>query len=686
MNNSNINQELNSFLPDNVPNDEELAIKTPWKIGLLLFVLLALLSYFTCDYAIETRKQEILTEVQKRLDVSATGKAKVIETWLAATAQRADRIADNDLFQLFATEVNLASDGKLPKPLADQLPYMQNAFTTFANQDNLLGAYLIGKDGRAYLSSGDAPALNDFQRNQARTQYNGETITFLPMRATEVGLVFDFMVPIKAAQSGVAKDKPDIVGVLLITVPASKQLAEFLTPAPFSDQRNVPRLFQIRDGRFYELYPSKPPYIANGAAPFSPDSLGFQTVLPTNEPLFYISGAAIAGTNLVIFQQIRSADALVGLGTYSLFISGLAISFIVIIFSVLIAIWLTLKGQNARALATQYKDLAAQINVQRRLLGSINNTIDELISLTDPEGSYIYANPSLARFADTPLRSIPGKTDRDLFGEKAARELAEYDHKAIATEQTVNAFVEIETLSGTRTLRTAKSRFLNDDGVFIGIVTVSSDITEYVEFQRRKEEMSQKANNVLARMVEANDPYLFGHSGQMGELANRVAAHMGLSEEMKRVIKTSAQLSQIGKISIPRNIRVKESRLTEDEQKIMQKHVYVAEKILVEAGLEKAIIDAITQINEHLDGSGYPNGLNDSEIDMPARILGMADILIARISPRSYRKAITIDEAIRVFRNNPEKYDQKIVEALVSVFGTEAGAAFKERLSETGTT
>ena len=76
------------------------------------------------------------------------------------------------------------------------------------------------------------------------------------------------------------------------------------------------------------------------------------------------------------------------------------------------------------------------------------------------------------------------------------------------------------------------------------------------------------------------------------------------------------------------------------------------------------------------------NGLTANEIKVPARILGMADILIARISPRSYREATTVDEALRVFRDNPEKYDSEIVEAMVRFFDTEIGRDFKARIEK----
>jgi len=675
--------ELTSFLSDEAPSDATSSGRSPLKTGALLFVVLAILSYFVGDYAIETRKSELLVDLQMRLEVSSSGEAEIIETWLTSSAKAADRIANNELFQLFATEVNLSSDGKLPSALTEQLPYMQNAVTNFAKASSLTGAYLVGKNGRAYLASGGAPALDDLQRKMAQDQYTESSITISPLRATAVGLSLDFYVPVIAAQS--TGDDPGTIGVLLMTVSATEQLAKFLEPSPLSGGKEFTRLFQVESGGLIELFPNRPPFIGQGPDPeLVLGKTGFEAItLPTGN-ILYSSGAPVPGTELFVFQQSREADAFRGLKTYEFFVFGLAASVVIVVLSLFTAIWLVMRNQNAHALTAQYKDFATQINVQRRLLGSINNTIDEQIGLTDPEGHYIYANPSLARLADVPLRAIPGKTDRDLFGEKAAHELAEYDRKTIATEQTINAFIDIETVHGIRTLRIAKSRFVNDEGAFVGIVTVSSDITEYVEFQRRKEEMDQKTIALLARMLEANDPYLADHSSRMGQLAAHISEELGLSPETRQVIEAGAHLSQIGKISIPREIRVKEARLSDDEQEIMRQHVRVAETILREAEIDVPIRDAITQINENLDGTGYPNGLREDDIDMPGRILGMADILIARISPRGYRKTIGIDEALRVFKSNPEKYDQVIVQAMVDFFDTDIGAKFKSEIENKG--
>ncbi|WP_284223903.1 PAS domain-containing protein, partial [Brevundimonas denitrificans] len=190
-------------------------------------------------------------------------------------------------------------------------------------------------------------------------------------------------------------------------------------------------------------------------------------------------GVQLGNTNWVITQGIHEKEALEPLERYSVGIWIVAVSTVLVILSILAAIWLTLRSQNNKAMAEQYKELAHKINAQRRLLGSINNTIDDLIGLTDTAGRYVYANPSLARFVNFPVQSIAGKTDRDLFGEKAARAMGDLNQVVLDTEQTQNTIMEVETDNGTRILRIEKSRLMDDEGLFMGIVTVAGDITDF---------------------------------------------------------------------------------------------------------------------------------------------------------------------------------------------------------------
>ncbi|MEP3247375.1 MAG: HD domain-containing phosphohydrolase [Sneathiella sp.] len=676
------NLELNKYLSDDVPEEKKQSGKRPLQFGALLAVLLLIACYFASHFVLNERKAELLDELKVRQEITVQGKAETLRTWLDETGGRANQIANNPLFQLFAAEVNQSGGGNLPRALSTQLPYMQNAITSFVQQSEIIAAYVVGEDGRAYLASSGAPALSEGQRQQAVDHYSSSNISASPLKAVGDDLVLDFLVPVFSAQSATDDQKSDVVGILVMTVSASAQLTEILKPSRLSLAGEETHLYQMKDGRYHRITPQQTPYISESETGLSKSQLSEFSLkaLPGSlEPVFAV-GTDVDGTSLALLQGETEMSALASLKNYSYFVYGLAGSFFIVVISVYSGILFSMRSSNAKAMADQYRDFAHQINAQRRLLGSINNTIDELIGLTDGDGKYVYANPALARFTNFPMQSIPGKTDRDLFGDQTSRKLMDMNRQVLDTRQSANAILEHEGSGETRIIRVDKSRLLDDDGLFMGIVTVAGDITDYVMHQRQKEELGRKTISILVHMMEDNDPYLAGHSQRMSELSHGISEVMDLPDETRQVLLTGANLSQIGKISIPSEIRTKESRLTKSEMEIMQSHVGKADILLNDMEIDQSVITAVTQMYERQDGSGYPNALEGSDIDICARILGLTDILVARVSPRSYRKAISVEEAMEVFRTNPEKYDQDVVAALDNFLTTPLGEAFKDSL------
>ena len=81
----------------------------------------------------------------------------------------------------------------------------------------------------------------------------------------------------------------------------------------------------------------------------------------------------------------------------------------------------------------------------------------------------------------------------------------------------------------------------------------------------------------------------------------------------------------------------------------------------------------VLQHHERLDGSGYPLGIKDEDIIPEARILMVADVVVAMASHRPYRPAFGIDEALEeISRNKGTLYDPGVVEACLRVI-TEKG-------------
>ncbi|WP_169570194.1 HD domain-containing phosphohydrolase [Sneathiella limimaris] len=676
--------ELERFLEEKAPQEKSNSgVNKPISIALGSILLLLIACAWISYVIIQDKKTEILNSLETRQQIALNGKADVFRTWIEQSAQQANTLVGNPLIKLFASEIHALKGQELSPALSAQLPFMQNAINQFVRENNLIAAYMIGSDGRAYLASSNSPSLSREQRELAQKQYSASEYSTSPLHLIDGEVAIDFVIPVLAAQP-LTENTNEPIGAFLMTLSAANPLAGILSRTPVSMSGERTLIFQKGEAGYNEVTPNRPPFLKTEETfSLNEDLTSFtERELDRMQGYSYTVSRTIENTHILLLQAVPSDVALQPLKTYSYVVLGLAVSVFVVVCSIGSGIWFSLRTQNAKNLADQYKDLAQRINAQRRLLGNINSTVQDLISLKGPDGTYVYANPALARFVDFPETSIPGKTDRDLFGDKIARKFSEMDNQVAETGETVNEILELELQKKSKIVRVEKSQLVDDDGTFLGIVTVSGDITDFITFQRLKDELGQKTISILVRMLEANDPHLAGHSNHMSVLTSNVADILSLTREQKENLHAGANLSQIGKISIPAEIRTKEGRLSESEKQIMQGHVTKAEALLREMEIDEAVITAICQMYERQDGSGYPLNLEGQQIDLLARILGMADILVARVSPRSYRSAISVEEAMEVFRTNPDKYDEKIVEAFDQFLGTKAGEAFEESLKQ----
>jgi HD-GYP domain-containing protein (c-di-GMP phosphodiesterase class II) len=84
------------------------------------------------------------------------------------------------------------------------------------------------------------------------------------------------------------------------------------------------------------------------------------------------------------------------------------------------------------------------------------------------------------------------------------------------------------------------------------------------------------------------------------------------------------------------------------------------------------IAEIILQHHENVDGSGYPNGLKGNEMLLEAKILRVADTVVAMLSHRPYRSRYTLDEVLKeLTEKNNAYYDNKVVNACIELFQNE---------------
>jgi HD-GYP domain-containing protein (c-di-GMP phosphodiesterase class II) len=134
-------------------------------------------------------------------------------------------------------------------------------------------------------------------------------------------------------------------------------------------------------------------------------------------------------------------------------------------------------------------------------------------------------------------------------------------------------------------------------------------------------------------------------------------------------------LHDVGKIGIPDTILRKPAALTADEYAIVKQHVALGDLIVRDVPNLSVVRGGVRHHHERWDGKGYLDGLAGVEIPLVARILSVADAFSAMTTTRPYRKALSVEEAIRRLEDAADsQLDPTLVVAFVDGLRTASDA------------
>jgi putative nucleotidyltransferase with HDIG domain len=165
-----------------------------------------------------------------------------------------------------------------------------------------------------------------------------------------------------------------------------------------------------------------------------------------------------------------------------------------------------------------------------------------------------------------------------------------------------------------------------------------------------------------ARALEIRDQETEGHSRRVTDLTMRIAREYDLPREDLVHIRRGALLHDIGKMGVPNSILFKPGPLEEEEWDIMRKHPLYAQEILKGIHFLEPALDIPLYHHERWDGSGYPEGLKETDIPLPARIFAVVDVWDALRSDRPYREAWSDGKALQYIKDQAGTlFDPKVV-------------------------
>ena len=651
--------------------------------SLIALALIAGLAGVLVKVLVDDRRVSLHAAQGARMEAMARGRAEVLATWLNGLAQTGRRLAEADAVRLFASELALHEPAEpLPDDLIGPLPELQRMIDDFVQNNALVGAGLVDLAGRSLLLSSAAPPLryNPLDLLDRHTERG-----FSPVRAGDgndallaARLLMDVAVPVPVARPWGAGYQPEIAATLVMIVPVAEQLASLLHPDPVLGMGERFRLIQWGEQGSEQVIPGPDPRLVpfTLGEPLGPgQSRPYGLLVRPDGGEHFAVGVAVPGLPWTVLHELDARAALAPLRQFAfaaLALAGLAGLALALAFA---AFWWCRSSAHQRELAVQYRDLAAGIQRQRRLLESITNAMQEMLCLKTRDGHYAYVNPAFAVALGKPVEDIVGRTDVELFGSDVAAREAASDRRALEGGPVTGETSQFELGGRTRHLSTSKVRICDETGRSSGLVAVTRDESELVEQRLRHGRLIRATVDALIRAVELRDPYLVGHTRRVQRYAALVGQRLGLSDGELATLDIAACLSQVGKIFVPEDILTKAGRLDEEQIRDMRRHVEHALRVIAPIEFDLPIPETIAQMYERLDGSGYPNGLRGDEIQPLARILGVVDVFCALTEARAYRHEQSTGKAMIYLAQHPQRYDVKVVAALAEVLAADGGTA-----------
>lgn len=177
---------------------------------------------------------------------------------------------------------------------------------------------------------------------------------------------------------------------------------------------------------------------------------------------------------------------------------------------------------------------------------------------------------------------------------------------------------------------------------------------------------------VLRLAVDAKDEYTRGHSDRVSYYATKIGSEFGLESENLEKLRIAGFFHDIGKIGTADDILLKNQTLDKKEYEEIKRHPIKGAMILSAVSMFHDIVPIVRHHHEHVDGTGYPDGLKGEEIEFFARIISVADAFDAMMSDRQYRLHLSLKETKQqLIQGSGTQFDSKVVTAFLQLLDSD---------------
>jgi diguanylate cyclase (GGDEF)-like protein len=182
--------------------------------------------------------------------------------------------------------------------------------------------------------------------------------------------------------------------------------------------------------------------------------------------------------------------------------------------------------------------------------------------------------------------------------------------------------------------------------------------------------VSRESTTVLLRMLGERNPDLIERASEVAELAVAMAHELGLPDTEIARVELAAKLRDVGKSAIPDMILNKPGPLDEEEWVFMRRHPQIGARIISAAPSLAGAAGLVRAHHEWHDGHGYPDRLAGDAIPIGAQIICVCAAFGAMTSNRSYRSALSDDEALdEINRGAGSQFNPLVVRTFAKLLG-----------------
>ena len=334
------------------------------------------------------------------------------------------------------------------------------------------------------------------------------------------------------------------------------------------------------------------------------------------------------------------------------------------------------------------------LNFDNKFLGLVGSSIDFDDDIYSKKLGYSKDEKSLIVKAFNTLEKIQIKDVSSIDNFVPKYELREYDVKSLAVvpmhnnahvvgvivienykEKTIkraymNLLETIARLFGTsmhlqKTVEQAEELIADENVVTEELQHMRAELTALIgDLGSNQQSFVER----LAKAVDEKGQYKVAHSQRTAELSRKLCKQIGLNEKTTDLVYYAGLLQNIGKITLPESLFANKGKLSKEEWEKLQNHPNVGVNLLMNINFLSEVIPYIHYHKERWDGCGEPEGLKGNSIPFGSRIIAVADAYTAMTSDRSYRDAMSQEEALEIIKSESAvKWDPDVVNALYEV-------------------